>query len=243
MTGREATTGAVLASTIPALHGFVPSIDTYAAAVAVWCVALWSHGLRRNSVLAAFAAGLVWGAGLMWTFGLAALIVPLALDAVYCRPRKIGQLVAALVVGVTVSHLPLMLMGYNPLASFLASMETQRGLMRVRSYLPWVGLNAWDFSLFAGLPLIALAVAALGCEGRKAALPAFCTLALLLLSGSTRGEVGRIWCFLMPLMAVPAAQSLCTLREFSFVVSGTLVVCAQLATTVALSSYLLLVSI
>jgi len=240
--GRVALTATVLASAVPALHVFVPSIDPWAAALAVWSLAFWALALRRDSVLWALLAGLVWGAGLQWTYGLAALAVFLVLDAARCRPRKLAALAGALAGGLMLAHLPLMALGYNPAASFVASMATQRQIMQDRSYLPWVGLNAWDLALFAGPALIALASVAVGQDERPTLLPVVVTLAILLLAGSTRGEVGRIWGFLMPLAAVPAGHVLCRTRESLFLLAGGLVLGAQIAMVAGLSSRLLLVS-
>ena len=85
-----------------------------------------------------------------------------------------------------------------------------------RSYATWLPFNLLDLVLFSGVPLtIAFAggvAAAVGALRRGAAGPAegltlvtALLVVVLLLSGSTRGEVGRIWLFLMPLLALGGA--------------------------------------
>jgi hypothetical protein len=86
-----------------------------------------------------------------------------------------------------------------------------------RSYGTWLVWNPYDLLLLLGPAVLVPAAASLAGlirghagEGWR---PAFRTLAwgwwalllLLLLSGSVRGEVGRIWLFLMPFACVLAA--------------------------------------
>ena len=68
------------------------------------------------------------------------------------------------------------------------------------------------------------------------------TLAALVLLGSTRGEVGRIWAFLMPPLLLPAALAVCGLRGWSLMIAGLLVLAGQLAMALAINSSLSLVA-
>ncbi len=79
-----------------------------------------------------------------------------------------------------------------------------------RPYAPWVGLHTRDVFLFFGLPFFCLWL--FSC----AALPAglvkkwgqalLATLVILILSGTARGEVGRVWMFFMPAMLLPVGE-------------------------------------
>lgn len=84
-----------------------------------------------------------------------------------------------------------------------------------RDYWIWLFYNLYDFVAFMGLPLLALVVPSVvrafqGLGERRLtaaqALPLAFALALLVLdvSGIIRGEVGRIWLFLMPIGALAA---------------------------------------
>ncbi|MCD6352436.1 MAG: hypothetical protein J7M26_09980, partial [Armatimonadetes bacterium] len=262
---RLALATAVLASAIPGLHVFVPSIDATTAAFATWALALAAWACKGRSPLLAALAGVMWGLGLQWTFGLLALAVPLAALLLWRRcagatasPRRpkggtaedgdatLGEpqseaapslraassaaatgerpgrlslgLALPLAAGGVLAHLPLMSLGYNPLSSFLYSMATQRHIMAQRTYAIWVALDAWDFVLFAGPALVLVATVAIGNLRRQPLLAGLlATLALLLVAGTTRGEVGRIWSFLMPLVAVVAAQALARARELPYI--------------------------
>lgn len=84
-----------------------------------------------------------------------------------------------------------------------------RHLALDRPYGPWLWMHAWEWALLGGLPIVALGLMALG-RWRPGAdvlpLAAFGTLALLLLSGTARGETGRVWLFLMPFVLLSAGQ-------------------------------------
>jgi hypothetical protein len=119
--------------------------------------------------------------------------------------------------------------GYAPLRDFRIAIAAHRGMaVLTRSYSTWVGFNLYDFTLLLGPAVAGLAVLALGGVGRggrgfrggrsgqgrfsrsfRWGLWGFWGLLLLLdLSGSVRGEVGRIWLFLMPLAGLFAGAAL-----------------------------------
>jgi hypothetical protein len=106
-----------------------------------------------------------------------------------------------------------LLTGYDPWASFRVAMDQHRAIaVAPRSYATWLVWNPYDFLLLLGPAVLVPAAASL--IGRAAGWrPSFRVLtwswwALLLgliVSGTARGEVGRIWLFLMPFACVLAA--------------------------------------
>lgn len=236
---RAALVAGLLAVLIPSFHCFVPSIDAWAAALAVLACGLWAAGARQSRPFHGLLAGVVWGLGLQWTYGLAALLVPIAVLSLLFRPRPVVLLAG--VAGVILAHVPLSAIGYNPVANFIGSMAAHRSIMASRDYLAWLVFNAWDIVLFAGPCLVALAACAAR-DDRTATLPAVALLAVLFAMGATRGEVGRIWGFAMPLLAVVAAGVLTRLRGRQVVLFGTLVAASQVALTLALTFSLTLVA-
>lgn len=104
--------------------------------------------------------------------------------------------------------------GYDPVASFRTALEQHRAIAVVsRTYGTWLLWNPYDFLLLLGPAVLLLA--AVGLKGRsEARLPAhrallwgwWGLLLLLIVSGSVRGEVGRIWMFLMPFACLLAAD-------------------------------------
>jgi hypothetical protein len=101
--------------------------------------------------------------------------------------------------------------GFN----YLASARTALGIHRLeytapRQYSTWLWANLMDATMFAGVPVILLGV--WGCVARatrngwasdasmRARLAVLAGILLLDASGTTRGEVGRIWVPMMPMM-------------------------------------------
>lgn len=103
--------------------------------------------------------------------------------------------------------------GYDPWAAFTAAMAAHRGIaVAGRGYLTWLLWNPYDFALLLGPPVALLALAAvLARPSRALAAPLAALwgmLALLWLSGTVRGEVGRIWLLVMPFACLSAAAAL-----------------------------------
>jgi hypothetical protein len=117
-----------------------------------------------------------------------------------------------------------------------------------RRYEWWLVWNLIDLLLFAGWPLFILFVAgtiltirkiwaktetAVSYQARPHILPLtlFCFIFILNLSGSARGEVGRLWAFVMPFMALISAAYLAQQNGKRL---GSLIVALQLLLVVAL---------
>jgi len=143
------------------------------------------------------------------------------------------------------------LIGHDPIANFIASMAAHEQIMQRRPYAPAVVWGLHDFVLFAGPSLLLMALTGTVVGSRRcfaprgfAALGAglLVTVLLLAVSAGTRGEVGRIWGFLMPLLAAPAALPLLSLRSWHLMSAGLLLTAAQIAVAVAMNSNLILVA-
>lgn len=103
--------------------------------------------------------------------------------------------------------------GHSPLAIVSAAMGNHLDLDR--PYLPWLWLHAWEWALFSGPPLVALWLLAAARRGSRPrtrgtvlALALTLTLAVLVLSGTARGETGRVWLFFAPFALIAAAEAL-----------------------------------
>ncbi len=101
--------------------------------------------------------------------------------------------------------------GYDPWASFRTAVAQHHAIaVASRSYGTWLVWNPWDFLLLLGPVVLALAAMSLSGRGsnfthRALAWGWWALLLGLIVSGSVRGEVGRIWLFLMPFACVLAA--------------------------------------
>lgn len=143
-----------------------------------------------------------------------AIAVGAALAATVTRGRARAAIGSAAVAALTAAAIfgATMLLGHHPLRSALVALAMHRETFtEPRGYLLWLLFNPLDLALFVGVPVAVLFAARLRDAARshqaadRFTLAATVGLALLLLSGSVRGEVGRIWIPLMPLLLIPAA--------------------------------------
>ncbi|HXB54941.1 MAG TPA: hypothetical protein VN461_09185 [Vicinamibacteria bacterium] len=213
----------VLWSLLPGPALFVPQFDqaltlpvTLAAALLIG--ALGADTLAR-ALLPALTAGLLGGIALFLSYGSGAFLLlgglaALALDR---YPRWRGLLLCGLAASTALGLLALSAMvGYEPLRAAATALAIHREVYtRPRSYALWLLFNPLDLALFLGVPVTLLGLSRLrsalggppagpaGAGGRLTLAMAG-GLSLLVLSGVTRGEVGRIWMPLMPLLLVSA---------------------------------------
>ena len=87
-----------------------------------------------------------------------------------------------------------------------------------RPYLPYLLIHPYEMFMFVGLPLAFLAIWQIcrlpAIRGRALVFSAaaWITLAILVLSGTARGETGRVWLFFAPLWVILAAATLTQLN-------------------------------
>ena len=167
----------------------------------------------RPAVLAGILGGLAvllsYGAPVFLALGgLAALAVAPS----EARRRAVGLVALATAVTAAVWLLPACL-GHRPLASLATALAIHRDEYTVpRGYFLWLVFNPVDFALFLGVPVaVAWAVRTARSARReprdgadRMRLATALGLAVLLLSGQTRGEVGRLWLPLMPVVLIAA---------------------------------------
>jgi len=109
------------------------------------------------------------------------------------------------------------LVGHHPIASARAALRIHREFFtQPRDYAVWLVFDPLDLAVFIGLPVaVSLVFAAARAARRGVArarlqpdeafrLAALAALGVLLVSGQTRGEVGRIWIPIMPVLLVAA---------------------------------------
>jgi hypothetical protein len=143
--------------------------------------------------------------------GLAALA---AADGAASLRRVVLGAAAAGVAGLTAFGVPALL-GHHPARAMLTALSIHREMYTTpRSYALWLLFNPLDFALFLGLPVAVAGLLLLAGTARHVAgggdgspitrfrLVAFAGMAALLALGVTRGEVGRLWIPLMPLVLV-----------------------------------------
>jgi hypothetical protein len=212
----------------PARSLFTPSLDQALPLLLTGAAALVATpgpgGLGRTR---AFVAGLLAAAACFLSYGCLALLPWLALVTLGAEassperpwpwpPRSAWVRAALLGGGFLVPWLVVVVgFGGSPVRDFRAAIAAHRAMaVATRGYATWVGWNLYDFTLFLGPAVLALALVALrpvapgGRSCRWGIWGFWGLLALLDLSGSVRGEVGRIWLFFMPFAGLFAAAAI-----------------------------------
>lgn len=200
----------------PTTNLFAFTLDAPIAAGAVWTLFFVAQGLRPGkSARWMVAAGVAFALTSFLSVGALALGVVIALtlwrrDAAKARGLELAGAFAATWL------LLALVFAFNPLAVLLNAMEAHRfATLRFRSYAPWAAMNLLVWAAFAGFAL----VAALFKRPRALSIAqqigwaALATLLLLTLSGNVRGEVERLWLFLLAPLAVCAASDDLSARE------------------------------
>jgi hypothetical protein len=173
-------------------------------------------GLRRAAL-----AGAIGGVALFTSYGAAVFLALGGVAALLASHRTRGTLGhsavlaggAAAVTSFVAFGVPALL-GHDPVRAMLTALSIHREMYTApRSYTLWLLFNPLDLALFLGVPVAVAGTLLLGETLRRPRgrtlisierfrLATFGGVALLLVLGVTRGEVGRIWIPLMPLLLV-----------------------------------------
>ena len=209
----------------PAL--FAGSLDAALALPVTACAALLVSAARTGragrAAAEAAAAGACAAVALFGSYGAAAFLavagVAVAAGVVRDRASFTALARAAAIAGgvalLLAFGLPALL-GHEPLRALATALAIHRAeYTSPRRYSLWLAFNPLDFALFAGLPVVLIAA---GRAAESVARPrrptsldrfrgaAFAGLAALVLAGVTRGEVGRLWIPLVPLVLLASAR-------------------------------------
>ncbi len=219
-----------LTAAIPALLLFAPKAVQFYAPLGLLIFLAFYLGLKRWSWGWFFLAGLLFSLATFLNLGntaLAGLLVVFALLYLWSGGWPVGWrklLGGGLTFALGTIALWLtywLLWGVPPWAIYQVGLAQHYELVTLkRNYSWWAISNLVDLLIFIGLPLIigflGIIILTIRKIVKKSPISNLQSLALSLtalilildLSGSARGEVGRLWLFFMPLMALPAAQFL-----------------------------------
>jgi hypothetical protein len=214
---------------IPSLALFAATLSSFYPVVSTAAVLLFWHALHRPDLRQGYlwlaVTGIFTTAITLWNLSMLPLTLLMGLltlivwrsDHSHPRPAYWPLAVgASFGAGVLlVSGLYTLAFGHTPVDLFSAVMGVHIGLDR--PYLPWLFLHPWDVFLYAGLPTVAIALyggfrMSQG-PARQLALGVGLTLAILTVTGSARGETGRVWMFLMPLIVIVAGCFMATVTR------------------------------
>lgn len=211
---------------VPSLIMFLGTLSTpypLASVTIFWFFWIGLERLAKHRVAAGLlVAGALTGLALLYSFAFLPFILFLGLFTLLHwqdfgrRPFRLGlrqPVLAGLHFGaglVTILILYTALTGHTPLAVFQSAMAYHVQL--ARSYWPWIVLHLWDYALFLGLVVFLLALIGAfrytKAAVRTMAVALTLTLFIVLVSGTGRGETGRIWLFFAPFSLLIAADVL-----------------------------------
>ncbi len=211
---------------IPSIALWATRWDQLFALCTVGAFLLLWYGLQRRRWRGFFLSGVVVSLGLFFNFSNITIGVLLALFTLFWlivqrqRPALRWLVIAAAswLGGLAPIWLALYLLyQLDPLATWRTAMDIHLGLDR--SYVTWLFFHPYDFLVFLGIPLAVFwgahtidVLRSLRSLRRRPASIDLLTLAflvgfiLLIVSGTSRGEVARVWSFLLPLPLLIAAR-------------------------------------
>jgi hypothetical protein len=203
----------------PSILLFNPMTDQMVVPTAILMLASFHFGLSRRDPAKLLFAGILTWIGLQYSLSFLGLLFLFGICAfLEVMPGKHDldrlKLLAFSALSFVVMVLLFLPFGYNSLRAWqICLTRTVQG--ETRSYLAWTGFNLFDFALFAGLPVTVFLVRGVfgALKRRETAAHRFTiamaiTLMALNFSGINRGEVARLWMFLMPMTTAIAAYAL-----------------------------------
>ncbi len=218
---------AVTAGIIPSLILFAPLPDQLFSFLTLLVVIVFHRAWHKQKNGAFFLAGLLLSLNTFFSVGNAAILVLLgvyALLKLWIAPVKWPRFLAwagFFLAGLAIIWLAYWLgWGVPPWKIVQTGIEQHYNLVTSqRDYGIWLGYNLLDLALFTGIPAMTAFILALTAvpnqirqrtltDKQQLALSTAVLILLLALSGSTRGEVGRIWLFFMPLLLISGSSYL-----------------------------------
>ena len=253
--GLAAARLAILWALLPGPALMTPQFDQALAlpVVAATGLLLAASGAKRCRPVWAILAGLLGGVALFTSYGAAAFLAIGGFAALATaggsraglrRSAGLATLAAA-AAGLVAFGLPALL-GHQPVRAMLTALTIHREMYTApRSYALWLVFNPLDLALFLGVPVAAAGLLLLPWALRRSApdaprvpmdrfrLAVFAGVVVLLALGVTRGEVGRIWIPLMPLLLVASLGGRSSPDRTEALLQGTLLA----ALTLTIGSY------
>lgn len=209
---------------VPSIILFTPLNDVFLPLFTVWSLYFLVKGVSESSKLNLFFSGFIFSIGLLFSITFLPLLLVFALYFLLKKKTKMA-LGMELNFGVGLLLIPALLYMFFSLNFIELVTVLKSGLPELRSYKVWLFYNVYDFFVFCSIPLLVLFFSNINKQVtffRKKLfkkidvlfISFIFMLFILDLSGSVRGETGRIWLPFVPLVIIPAAHFL-TEQKFS----------------------------
>lgn len=229
---------ATIVALVPSMLGWYPVVDWLYPVFSVAAVSLWHVALTRQSTRAAIAFGLVVFAMSFWTYSLLVLGAPCLMMLIVSRGR--ARIVGIAAAAIVIPYIALWLtLHFDPIHTFRTAYANQRGIMKMMDafWIPQGKQRLWPATIVGDIQEFAMGmswipcVIAIGALFRKRLSPTvvalFATPLIVALTGLLRAETSRVWIFLMPFVALPAAIELVTWTRTQRVIThAALLACA-----------------
>ncbi len=235
-----------LIAVLPALSLFAPKSVQIFLFLGVAIMAWLARALQQNSAAGIFAAGVLFSFATFLSFNTAPLLafaVVLIFFAPIANQNRRNGIILFGVGSLVIWLLYWLLTGVFPWQIWQVGIQQHYQLVnQFRRYDWWLVWNIIDLTIFAGA--ITVAAFLIGLEPFKRVVPisplraliwtAGTLIVVMDVSGSTRGETGRLWLFLMPFVAVGAAHFLSQYRSKKLILAAlALQICLTIAIGVA----------
>jgi len=228
---KAAVISILLYSIVPSVVLFTPEFDQVYPLFLMLILLTYLLGMKSKNYLYFLLSGLILAVSLFFSFLyisvpimlliLCGALYPLrsSIAPVFYRLKNFVFSNLILIAGFILPNLIYALLFKSNIYSiYQGTMTFHQKFLATTTYQTWVFFNLYDFAIFLGVPLALILIFALGKEifnwiNRRGADVAFwlfaLTILILDLTGKNRGEVARIWIFLVPL-AVAAVASYIT---------------------------------
>lgn len=213
---------AAMSMLIPAAILLAPAVDSVYPTFATLIVAMSYYASSKRSWPMAAGAGALIALGMLFSLTYLVVAATCALLVAFRAAQGHRPTAAAVASAPAAWFLVLLLvaiLGHRPWESWWINLEKNREFNAYSgcTYSTWVFVNLAEFGVAMGIPvttfvLCRVAGGLIDWRHWRTA-DAVClawstTLALLVVAGTNRGEVSRLWLFLMPLAAALAIESL-----------------------------------
>ncbi len=216
---------AALFCIFPGFLEHFPQFDTcYPAVVCGWA-ALWGLYMRHGRLAYAVAFAVLLTLATFWVYNLLVcgiLLVGVSiLESRRGVPKPIQRFLAgaAIVLAICFASYGILYLctGYNPVSAFLTSMKLQKDIddqLLHRYYPATMPIDMMEFSVGVGWGVAAAAIATLFRRSSDPKTPpnawpvaivCAAQIGIVAASGLLKCETSRVWIFMMPLVAIPAA--------------------------------------
>lgn len=220
-----------LALFIPGIAFFIPINDSFLPLFSVGSFYFLVRGLQDKSILSFFLSGLILFLGFTFNLALLPLLLFFFLFAIFFIKKQNFAIKPFIKHGVSFIvgfFLPIILLyvffGFNyfQLIQIILKEVTH---LHSRSYILWLPYNLLDFFIFVGIPLFIIFLTQIKnlfairhlqfAKNIDILFLSFLIMFIILdISGSTRGEAGRIWAIFMPFVLLPAVAYLTNTKKF-----------------------------